>query len=44
MPAHPDLKDSDLDDLIGYFDHMKARKHDGGAIAIHPPSDAGAKP
>jgi mono/diheme cytochrome c family protein len=28
MPAHPFLKDGDLDDLVGYFSAMKTRKHD----------------
>lgn len=28
MPAHPSLKDGDLDDLVAYFSAMKERKHD----------------
>lgn len=28
MPAHPFLKDGDLDDLVAYFTAMKDRKHD----------------
>lgn len=28
MPAHPDLSDDDLDDLLAYFDAMRDRKHD----------------
>lgn len=28
MPAHPDLTDADLDDLIAYLRAMKDRKHD----------------
>ena len=28
MPAHPFLKDGDLDDLVSYFAAMKERKHD----------------
>lgn len=28
MPAHPNLSDAQLDDLIAYFSTMKTRKHD----------------
>lgn len=31
MPAHPSLKQGDLDDLIAYFGAMKDRKHDPSA-------------
>jgi cytochrome c2 len=31
MPAHPNLTDADLDDLISYFKAMKAQKHDTGS-------------
>lgn len=31
MPAHPSLKQGDLDDLIAYFGAMKDRKHDPAA-------------
>lgn len=30
MPAHPSLKDGDLDDLVSYFSAMKTRKNDPG--------------
>ncbi|MEJ7733131.1 MAG: cytochrome c [Polyangiaceae bacterium] len=28
MPAHPNMKDGDLDDLLAYFQAMKGQKHD----------------
>jgi mono/diheme cytochrome c family protein len=28
MPAHPDLSEQDLNDLLAYFHHMKNHKHD----------------
>lgn len=28
MPAHPGLDDGDLEDLLAYFRHMRAHKHD----------------
>ena len=31
MPAHRDLSDAQLDQLIGYFKVMKSLKHDPGA-------------
>lgn len=37
MPSHPNMKEGDLDDLIAYFQAMKAQKHDPQAGA-----DAGA--
>jgi hypothetical protein len=31
MPAHPHLKEADLDALMAYFRAMKELKHDPGA-------------
>lgn len=32
MPAHPDLRDTDLAELLAYFHAMKSRKHDPNAV------------
>jgi mono/diheme cytochrome c family protein len=31
MPAHPNMRDGDIDDLLAYFHAMKGQKHDPGA-------------
>jgi mono/diheme cytochrome c family protein len=39
MPAHPDLRERDLDDIVAYLRAMKARKHD--PLATSPASAPG---
>jgi hypothetical protein len=41
MPTHLDLSEAQLDDLLGYFEAMRTRKHDPEAQV---PSAAAAKP
>ncbi|MBP6742678.1 MAG: cytochrome c [Deltaproteobacteria bacterium] len=41
MPTHLDLSEAQLDDLLGYFEAMRTRKHDPDAQG---PSAAAAKP
>jgi len=38
MPAHPNLTDGDLDDVVAYFTAMKDRKHDPDAPPATPVS------
>jgi mono/diheme cytochrome c family protein len=39
MPPHPNLSDSDLDNLVAYFQAMKLQKHDPDAPpSVAPPS------
>lgn len=37
MPAHPDLTEEQLDELLGYFEVMKTQKQDPEADASRPP-------
>jgi mono/diheme cytochrome c family protein len=36
MPPHPNLSDSDLDNLVAYFQVMKLQKHDPDAPTVAP--------
>lgn len=40
MPAHPDLTEEQLDELLGYFEVMKTQKQDPEADASRPPVPA----